>query len=118
MDPAGRDIHGYHAHVYFDSSTRELALRLRERIGAEFDVQLGRVHDRPVGPHPRAMYQVAFEPAQFARIVPWLMLHREGLDVLVHPETGHERADHTRHALWLGDKQPLDVSVLRDPPPR
>ena len=44
------------------------------------------------------MYQVAFSPEEFARFVPWLMLNRGGLDVLVHPQTGDAYADHTEHA--------------------
>jgi DOPA 4,5-dioxygenase len=41
------------------------------------------------------------------------MLHREGLDILVHPETGDDLADHTKHPLWLGQKLELNVEVLR-----
>ena len=44
------------------------------------------------------MYQVAFAPEEFGRLVPWLMLNRGGLDVLVHPQTGDAYADHTEHA--------------------
>ena len=66
----------------------------------------------PVGPHTAAMYQVAFSTEQFARFVPWLMLGRGGLDVLVHPNTLAPRDDHLQHALWLGDKLPLHETVL------
>jgi len=59
------------------------------------------------------MYQVAFLPPQFGTVVPWLMLHREELDILVHPETGDDVADHTLHSLWLGEKLELNVEVLR-----
>ena len=59
------------------------------------------------------MYQVTFLPPQFGTVVPWLMLHREGLDILVHPETGDDVADHTLHSLWLGEKLELNVEVLR-----
>ena len=48
------------------------------------------------------MYQVAFEVEEFPPLVPWLMLNRDGLDILVHPLTGNSLADHTRFALWLG----------------
>ena len=48
------------------------------------------------------MYQVAFAVAEFPRLVPWLMLNRDGLDVLVHPLSGDSLADHTRFAMWLG----------------
>jgi DOPA 4,5-dioxygenase len=59
------------------------------------------------------MYQVAFAPEEFLRLVPWLMLNREGLDILVHPLTDDSVADHTQFALWLGMPQPLRVEVLR-----
>jgi aromatic ring-cleaving dioxygenase len=97
-------IASFHAHVYFaDAAQRATALALREQIGARFAVTLGRVHDRLVGPHARAMYQVAFDVATFGNFVPWLMLNRQGLTVLVHPNTRNERADHLVHALWMGE---------------
>jgi len=58
------------------------------------------------------MYQVAFEPAVFAELVPWLALNREGLSVLVHPNTLAPRADHLEHALWLGTPLPVRSDVL------
>lgn len=106
-------IRGYHAHVYYAPETRPAAEHLREAIGACFAVELGRWHDEPVGPHPTSMYQVAFAAEEFGRIVPWLMLNRDGLDVLVHPQTGDSFTDHTEHANWLGAKLPLRVNVLR-----
>jgi len=97
-------IASFHAHIYFDGpAQREAALALREQIGQRFAVALGRVHDQPIGPHARAMYQVAFDVASFGKIVPWLMLNRQGLTVLVHTNTRNERADHLSHALWMGE---------------
>src|SRR5262249_61154886 len=92
---------------------RAVAERLREAIGAAFAVNFGRWHDQPVGPHPVSMYQVAFEVAEFPRLVPWLMLNRSGLSVLVHPMTDDEYEDHATHALWLGMPLPLRLEVLR-----
>ena len=108
-------IQGYHAHIYYDPGTRAVAERLREAIGPAFDVRLGRWHDRPVGPHPKSMYQIAFPVSEFPRLVPWLMLNRAGLDVLVHPETGEDYEDHAYHALWLGRPLSLDLESLRKP---
>jgi DOPA 4,5-dioxygenase len=106
-------IHSYHAHIYYDPArTRGIAEVLRARIAERFSVQLGRWHDVPVGPHTAAMYQVAFDTDVFAAFVPWLMLNRDGLDVLVHPNTLAPRDDHLQQALWLGDKLALKESVL------
>ncbi|MBK8160247.1 MAG: DOPA 4,5-dioxygenase family protein [Rhodospirillaceae bacterium] len=102
------EIASYHAHIYFDGpDQRAIALALRERIAERFSVSLGRVHDRLVGPHTRAMYQISFDVATFAQLVPWLMINRHGLAVLIHPNTGRERADHLTHSLWLGEMLPL-----------
>ena len=113
MDPSV--IVDYHAHVYYDpAATRDDATRLREGIAQAFPkAVLGRWHDVPVGPHPIAMYQVAFPTVDFARLVPWLMLNRGELVVLVHPNTDDEYADHAHHALWLGAMLPLRLDVLK-----
>lgn len=104
----------YHAHIYYDPASRDDAARLREGIAEAFPKALpGRWHDSPVGPHPVAMYQVAFPVAEFARLVPWLMLNRGELAVLVHPNTDDEYADHAHHALWLGAKLTLRLDVLK-----
>ena len=113
MTQENQEISGFHAHIYFDTASRDVAARVREELGARFDVRLGRWHDQPIGPHPKSMYQVAFLPNQFEKVVPWLMLNHEGLDVLIHPETGDDVKDHTDHALWLGEKLELNIDILR-----
>ncbi len=111
-DPAS--ILSWHAHVYFEAATRPVAAAVRDGIAASFPAALlGRWHDVPVGPHTRAMYQVAFAVSLMPALVPWLMLNRAGLAVLVHPETGHELADHTDNAAWLGEILPLRRDVLK-----
>lgn len=110
LDPAR--IEGYHAHVYYAPDTRAVAERLRDGVAAGFAARLGRWHDQPVGPHPVAMFQIAFEVEEFPRLVPWLMLNRAGLSVLVHPLTGNDLDDHSRFALWLGPPMPLRLDQL------
>jgi DOPA 4,5-dioxygenase len=106
-------IKHYHAHVYYDPGTRENAQRLRERVAAVFpDAILGRWHDAPVGPHPQSMFQIAFPRAMLASFVPWLMLNRDGLTILLHPETDNARADHSAHAVWFGAILPLRLDAL------
>ena len=108
-------IDGWHAHVYYDpASTRDVAATLRDWVGARFPAAvLGRWHDVKVGPHPQAMYQILFANDLYPTLVPFLALNRMGLDVLVHPNTANEYADHMRHAMWLGHVLPLDGSVLK-----
>ena len=106
-------ITGWHAHIYYDPTTRAAAEMLRAAIAGRFPTAvLGRWHDKPVGPHPTSMYQVAFAPEVMAGLLSFLALHRAALTVLVHPDTGRPRADHTAHALWMGTILPLDLGVL------
>lgn len=108
-------IKNYHAHIYFDGpEQRRAAEILREEIALRFSVLLGRWHDRLVGPHTRPMYQVAFPVAEFARFVPWLMINRRGLAMLIHPDTGHPRSDHVTHAMWLGEILELNTEPLAE----
>jgi DOPA 4,5-dioxygenase len=101
-------IKSYHAHIYFrDAAERAIAAAVREAMAARFSIQLGRWHEVPVGPHDLPMYQVAFATDSFATLVPWLMLNRDGLTVLVHPNTGNARRDHLVHAFWMGEILPI-----------
>ncbi|NCJ07416.1 4,5-dioxygenase [Synechococcales cyanobacterium C] len=107
------EIVSFHAHVYFDSATESLAALVRQGLDTRFSVQLGQWHHQPIGPHPQPMYQVTFAPERFADVVPWLMLHRKGLSILVHPNTGDDLADHRDHSLWLGNQLALNLNVLQ-----
>jgi DOPA 4,5-dioxygenase len=108
-------IKDYHAHIYYDpASSRGRAERLRERVAAAFpDAKLGRWHDELVGPHPQSMYQIAFPTPLLERFVPWLMLNRDGLTILLHPETGDDYTDHSAHAAWFGAVLPLRLEVFK-----
>ncbi len=106
-------INGYHAHIYYpDPHDRALAADIRERIEENFEVVMGRWRDEPVGPHPLPMYQVAFANDVFPTLVPWLMLNRQGLSVLIHPNTDDAVLDHRDFPLWLGQKLDLNIAFL------
>ena len=107
-------IDSWHAHVYFDASSRDAARALRETIEEELasQVELGRFHEKPVGPHPMWSYQLAFLPDNFAAVVSWLTLNHDALDVFIHPNTGDELRDHRDRALWLGSSHALNLAAL------
>lgn len=107
-------IKDWHAHVYFDPASRDTAWALRERIAAGFDIEMGRFHEKPVGPHPRFSYQVAFKNEQLAPLISWLTLNRGDLTVFVHPNTGHDLEDHRDRAVWLGQQVPLVLSIFTE----
>jgi DOPA 4,5-dioxygenase len=112
VDPAR--ITDYHIHVYYDPDSRERAADLRRWVEARFPVRMGSWHDEPVGPHPTAMYQIQFAAEVFPALVPFIMMNRMGLTVLLHPQSGRPRDDHTLNATWMGQVLPLNTGMLRE----
>jgi aromatic ring-cleaving dioxygenase len=102
----------YHAHVYFGPETVAQARELVTLAGATLAVQVGRVHEKLVGPHPQWSCQLAFTSADFDTVIPWLDGQRGGLDVFVHGLSGDDLADHTTHAYWLGRAWPLKLAMF------
>ena len=109
-------VESWHAHVYFDAASRDAAWALREVIVTELagQIEMGRFHERPVGPHPMWSYQLAFTAAVFSPVVTWLTLNHAALDVFIHPNTGDELRDHRDCALWLGRSYTLNLAALND----
>ena len=60
------------------------------------------------------MYQIAFPPDLLPSLVPFLMLNRMGLTILLHPQSGRPRDDHTLNAVWMGEVLPVKTEVLRE----
>jgi len=107
------EIASYHAHIYFEPDRQRAdAMAIREAAAERFAVRLGTVRDEPVGPHSKAMYQIAFEPALFGTLVPWLMLNNRGLSILIHPNTANQKRDHLLDAVWIGAPLELHGEVL------
>jgi aromatic ring-cleaving dioxygenase len=75
-------------------------------------LQLGRFHERPVGPHPLWSYQLEFDRPHFAEIVEWLTLNHGALDVFLHPNTGDDLRDHRDAAVWIGHSHTLKLEVF------
>lgn len=74
-------IHDWHAHVYFNASSKAAAWALREAIA------LG-----------------------FPQVVGWLALNHGLLDVFIHPNTGDGLRDHRDRALWIGKPHVLELA--------
>jgi aromatic ring-cleaving dioxygenase len=112
----------WHAHVYYDEAERPAAASLRDRFEALREsgsppriLYVGRLSDRPVGPHPVPQFEVHFRGEDRDAMV--AQIAASGLRALIHPLTDDDLADHTRLAVWIGSPLALDLSVL-DPPGR
>jgi aromatic ring-cleaving dioxygenase len=99
-----------HAHVYFDAATIEQARSLCMACRDRFGVTMGRVHERPVGPHPDWSCQLTIMPEQLGDVLTWLAINRDGLVIFTHPDTGDALKDHRDHAIWMGAIRPLNLA--------
>jgi len=105
-------IEGYHAHVYYAADSIDKARALCETARDTFGLEMGRMHERPVGPHPDWSCQLTVPKEKFAEVIPWLALNRAGLTVFVHAETGDDLADHRDHVIWLGPSRDLSLDMF------
>lgn len=111
---SGKGINEYHAHIYFQPSTRGTAEALYAQIGELFGDKIHRnsIADGPRGPHVQNMFGLDIPKAYFEPLLEFLIVNHGRHSVLFHPVTGNELLDHTHHALWLGAPQALDLGIL------
>ncbi|KAF8634557.1 hypothetical protein AX17_004147 [Amanita inopinata Kibby_2008] len=115
IDPSNN---GFDFHIYYIPTSpdqTDYARQLHERIRREFpELRIYRFWDRPVGPHPTAMFEVnTFTPHQTGAFFSWLVVNRGPCSVLIHPNTNDAYTDHTERATWMGTPWPLNVEMLR-----
>jgi len=105
-------IHNFHAHIYYDPGQLEQAKLLAAAAHERFGVPVGHFHLQPVGPHPRGSCQLTVPTESFGDVAQWLTLNRGPLTIFAHANTGDDRADHTRHVIWFGPSETLDLSIF------
>ena len=62
--PVNRHEH-YHTHIYFEQETLGFAASLCEKAGKLFGLEVGRVHQKAIGPHPKWSCQIKFSSSDF-----------------------------------------------------
>lgn len=108
-------IKDWHVHVYFDAGSKADALAVRADIEAALPgLKLGRVHDKPVGPHPMGSYQVLVPNDRMAETAGWLSLNRRGLTVLLHPNTEDDLKDHRDYPIWFGTAPKINFEMFEN----
>jgi aromatic ring-cleaving dioxygenase len=105
-------IRDFHAHIYYDPEQVEIAKQLAAAAQARFPISVGHFHLRPVGPHPRGSVQLTVPSDLFGEVAQFLAISGRTLTIFAHANTGDDLADHTRHVIWFGPSEPLDLSIF------
>jgi len=115
-----RDDAPHHAHIYYLPAQRPAAAALRDAFLHESEgddpariLFVGRLADRPVGPHPIPQFEIHFGARAVEAVA--ARIEASGLSALIHPLTDDDLEDHTSLARWIGEPIALDVTAL-DPP--
>eukprot|EP00128_Syssomonas_multiformis_P012800 Colp12_sorted_trinity150504_noHs@13234 len=136
MEDLGR-IKEWHFHVYFDTETRDQALKFRSllleevrqgnmflvfngvtaethpRLSALNTERIPNFNEKPVGPHPVCSWENWVPQESLAKALSFFTLNRGDLTVFIHPLTRYELKDHTHRAFWLGKEYSLKLDVLQ-----
>lgn len=126
VKPADHVTGGYDVHIHFDMKDKDHAYQVYENFLAflkEEHIDFAsagfytEVFDR--SPHLKPMWEVDFKQKDhlfetMGIVISWLMLNREGLTVLIHPNTENRTReskirDHTIYTLWMGEPDTLNV---------
>lgn len=107
-------INNFHFHLYYPfekiNEATEVLNKLREeKVG----IPIGRIWDRPVGPHPIGSCQVTVEADQYYEMIQWFLINRNGFSLFIHPDTGDDLADHTDYVMWMGKEHPLKIEQFK-----
>jgi aromatic ring-cleaving dioxygenase len=103
----------YHAHIYWRTADeRQTAMAIRTYLH-DNGCALGRIWDRPIGPHPLPMYQVMYD-SSIKDCIEQYLTKNHNLSILLHEDIGVDHVrDHTAGARWIGPQLDLDLDFLQ-----
>lgn len=108
------NIKNFHFHLYYPIEEITKATKVLDKLAQDKEgTSIGRIWDKPVGPHPIGSCQVTVQKENFYEMIEWFFDNRQGFSVFIHPDTGNDYADHTAHVLWMGKEHKLKVEQFK-----
>ena len=110
------NIENYHFHLYYALEEEQIAKAtevLNKLSKDKPGIPIGRIWEKPVGPHPEGSCQVTVEREHFSEMMEYFFENRQGLSLFIHPNTGDDLRDHTEHTVWLGREYQLKTEIFR-----
>lgn len=102
----------YHFHIYFEQHQSQILESILEKLKELKDIKIGRVWNKPIGPHPIGSCQITVPLGRFEWMVQWFLYNREGLDIFVHAVSGDDIKDHTDYIVWIGNQHTLNLGFF------
>jgi aromatic ring-cleaving dioxygenase len=102
----------YHFHIYFESNQLNITKKMVEKLSKLDYPEIGRIWERPVGPHPTNSCQITIFKDNFHQMTEWFLNNRNGLSIFVHAVTGNDLIDHTDYVMWIGRSYELNIEFF------
>lgn len=103
----------YHFHIYFQETEIEKAQALINEL-KQFDyIEIGRLRERPIGPHPIGSCQISIKSKDFYLMTEWFLINRKGLSIFIHAVTGDDLIDHSEYVMWIGESYKLNLDFFK-----
>jgi len=64
------------------------------------------------GPFTSGEWSIFVPVGYYSVVIPWMLQHRGDFSIVVHPNTGYEYEDHSKWAMWVGERWPLDMTIF------
>lgn len=107
-------MNSFHFHLYYPLDQIAEATKVLEQLAQDKQgTPIGRIWDRPVGPHPIGSCQVTVQKENFFEMTEWFLKNRQGFSVFIHPDTGDDYLDHTDYVMWIGSEHELNVEQFK-----
>ena len=107
------DFEKYHFHLYFDNTEIDVLKRVLKKLEVFDKIEIGRIREYPVGPHPTGSCQITVQLGDFEKMLSWFLFERDGLDIFIHALSGDDLKDHTDYTLWVGQQHELNLDFFR-----
>lgn len=104
----------YHFHIYFESTDLSKFQDLVKDLEQIDHLGIGKIWNRPVGPHPVCSCQITVFPNYFQEMLEWFLQNRQGLSVFTHAVSGDDLKDHTDYVMWIGEPYKLNLDFFRN----
>ena len=105
-------INYYHFHLYYEIKDITLSAKLRTKFSQAFDVEVGRLWDRPIGPHPVGSCHVKVPIKLFEKVSAWFLKNRNGVDLFIQPISEDDIADYKDNIMWIGKSYKLNTEFF------
>lgn len=103
----------YHFHIFFSENQLDKVNRIVQELSKLDFISIGRIWNKPIGPHPVGSCQITVSREYFFKMAEWFLHYRDGLSIFIHALSGDDYKDHTDYVLWIGQSYEVKADIFK-----